>query len=282
MSITNLSSHQNNTFHWRNNSGELDVFEASNYFSSANDTRNPGYITETRPINVKQTAARLSLDIPMRKNPIPPEIFRALDQKQGKLETKKHKQPSSPGGRLASFLNSLFNQTHLKKKKSKSKSGKDSDFDDGNSPGGRRKRRSSISHFRINTNNNNNNNVSADDANTPIKSYRGFRNLSGQNRTTLQDEIYGEKKPADSAWMDKKYSRVPGRINLKSVFSNRKSVEFGKFIDDDDGGDSDSSSDLFDLPNHELDFYSSGLPVYETTHMDRIKIVTPISRVTTV
>ncbi|KAM1683997.1 hypothetical protein TB2_034698 [Malus domestica] len=58
----------------------------------------------------------------------------------------KYKQPSSPGGRLASFLNSLFNQSASKKKKSKS-SATQSMKDEEESPGGRR-RRSSISHFR--------------------------------------------------------------------------------------------------------------------------------------
>jgi hypothetical protein len=40
----------------------------------------------------------------------------------------------------------------------------------------------------------------------------------------------------------------------------------------DDGTESDSSSDLFELQNYDLaGTYSNGLPVYETTRMDSIK-----------
>ncbi|KAI3452919.1 hypothetical protein Pfo_009582 [Paulownia fortunei] len=332
MSLTGLSSDPNkmykNSFHWRNDSGELDVFEAARYFSSAND-QNPGcingvnlsqkFIREDRQ-HVQRGAARMSLDMPMR-NPIPPE-YHVMDQKQMK-ENKKYKQPSSPGGRLASFLNSLFNQTPLKKKKSKSGS-TTKDFEE-ESPGGRRKRRSSISHFRITSNTTS---VAATAskslysssssgfrtpppyANTPTKSYKEFRNLSdhhqvislpkssGNSKPTLQNELHAEKKGTDYAWMEAKFrlsNGVPEKLlkNGDFGFSNRNSTanwvdaypseerEFRKFSDADDGADTDSSSDLFDLPNHDLDFYSSGLPVYETTHMDRIKIGAPISSATT-
>ncbi|KAF2325471.1 hypothetical protein GH714_029167 [Hevea brasiliensis] len=53
--------------------------------------------------------------------------------------------------------------------------------------------------------------------------------------------------------------------------------EFRKFDEVDDGAESDSSSDLFELQNYDLGIYSSGLPVYETTHMDSIKRGAPIS-----
>ncbi|GFP87294.1 hypothetical protein PHJA_000873100 [Phtheirospermum japonicum] len=282
MSVTGFSSDHNNKIyknpsHWRKNSGELDVFEASKYFSSATD-QNPSLNRH----NIIPT--RMSLDMPIMRNPIiPPEFHHVgLDQKQPKLENKKYKQPSSPGGRLASFLNSLFNQTSLKKKKSKP--GKD--FDDENTPGpGRRKRRSSISHFRIITSSAANSSAASDHisrsgfrtpppyADTPTKSYKAISLLpagkGGNFKTTLQDELCVEKN-------DEK-TRAPGK-------NDPKNLDFGfrKFDDGDDGADSDSSSDLFDLPNHDLDFYSSGLPVYETTHMDRIKLVAPISRATTV
>lgn len=43
-------------------------------------------------------------------------------------------------------------------------------------------------------------------------------------------------------------------------------------IDDiDDGGETDSSSDLFELQIYDLDYYSNGLPVYESTDIDSIK-----------
>ncbi|KAL3644598.1 hypothetical protein CASFOL_009778 [Castilleja foliolosa] len=269
-----------NPSHWRNNSGELDVFEASKYFSD----QNPGPNIPTR----------MSLDMPIMRNPIiPPEFNQmGLDQKQPKLENKKLKQPSSPGGRLASFLNSLFNQTSLKKKKSKP--GKD--FDDENTPGaGRRKRRSSISHFRIITSSSSN--AAAGDnsrpytpppyADTPIKSYKAISILpagkGGTLKTTLKDELSVDKNEEKIRITrdDNNNSK-----NMDFGFIDWKSEErvFRKFHDGDDGGDSDSSSDLFDLPiSHELDdFYSNGLPVYETTNVDTIKLAAPVSRATTV
>lgn len=48
----------------------------------------------------------------------------------------------------------------------------------------------------------------------------------------------------------------------------------------DDGFESDSSSDLFELQNYDLGLYSSGLPVYETTHMERINRGAPIANAT--
>ncbi|KAL0372523.1 UNVERIFIED_CONTAM: protein BIG GRAIN 1-like E [Sesamum calycinum] len=160
MSVTGFSSDPNkmykNSFHCRNDSGELDVFEAAGYFSSVNTDQSPGayiinganfaqkFIREEKQQHVQR--ARMSLDMPIR-NPVPAE-YHIMDQKQMIKENKKHKQPSSPGGRLASFLNSLFSQTHLKKKKSKSGSTMKDSLEE-ESPGGRRKRRSSISHFRI-------------------------------------------------------------------------------------------------------------------------------------
>ncbi|KAG6432657.1 hypothetical protein SASPL_104239 [Salvia splendens] len=50
--------------------------------------------------------------------------------------------------------------------------------------------------------------------------------------------------------------RVSEKMNMK------------KLSEEEDGAESDSSSDLFDLPNHELDFFSSSLPVYETNYME--------------
>ncbi len=53
--------------------------------------------------------------------------------------------------------------------------------------------------------------------------------------------------------------------------------QFVKFSEVDDGGESDSSSNLFELQNYDLGYCASGLPVYETTDMDSIKRGAPIS-----
>lgn len=253
-----------NSFHWRNDSGELDVFEASRYFSAAaNDHQ------------ISRPAARRSLDMPiMRSNPNPPDYHHIIESKQIKDQSKKFKQPSSPGGRLATFLNSLFNQTPLKKKKKSSKSAAAAkDFEE-ESPGGRRKRRSSISHFRITSTAKNA--AAADNGSgfrtpppyaiTPTKSYKELTRFAEHNSISLP-QICAERNGADCAWIEEKL-RVSEKINGGNL---------RKLSEEDDGAESDSSSDLFDLPNHDLDFFSSSLPVYESTRMERIRIATPIS-----
>ncbi|XP_059317140.1 protein BIG GRAIN 1-like E [Lycium ferocissimum] len=291
---------------WRKNSGEIDVFEAAKYFSGANEEYYSGY-------NNKQSlrGGRKSFDMPMMRNSsslLPSQTtyhHHIMDQKPTiiKKDQKKYKQPSSPGGRLASFLNSLFNQTSSKKKKS-SQSLKD---EDDQSPSGRRKRRSSISHFSfrsssniITTTNTNTTNSSSSDsksslnsgfrtpppyAPTPTKSYKDFKSFGLGKQ---QHEVYGDKKNAtDNSWLDEKlklsknngvYYSDKYKNTSNGLLLSEKTKTYNRVVVDDDDGDSDSSSDLFDLPNIDLDYYSSsGLPVYETTHMDNIKRGAPIS-----
>ncbi|KAH6802168.1 hypothetical protein C2S51_033614 [Perilla frutescens var. frutescens] len=281
-----LSSEPNktykNSFHWRNDSGELDVFEAARYFSGAGNDQAAAaaavpaaYINFIREDRRHHAAARRSLDVPiMRSNPInPSDYHNIIDQKQLKEPNKmKLKQPSSPGGRIASFLNSLFNQTSLKKKK-KSKTGKDFEEESSGTAGGRRKRRSSISHFRITSTTKN----AATDkgsgfrtpppyANTPTKSYKELARFAANHHAVCLK--------AGGLNLEEKKLRVSEKM-LKINIGNLEKMEV-----EDDGAESDSSSDLFDLPNHDLDFFSSGLPVYESTHMERIRIATPISSAT--
>ncbi|KAL0380655.1 UNVERIFIED_CONTAM: protein BIG GRAIN 1-like E [Sesamum angustifolium] len=96
------------------------------------------------------------------------------------------------------------------------------------------------------------------------------------------------KTSTDCGRMDEKFRFSNGNISRNGLSSTRISSarnwaddeqirELRKFSDVDDGADSDSSSDLFDLPNHDLDFYSNGLPVYGTTNIDRIRIGAPVS-----
>ncbi|XP_019180280.1 PREDICTED: protein BIG GRAIN 1-like E, partial [Ipomoea nil] len=130
------------SLHWRNDSGELDVFEAAKYFADANEISSFAHRTRYEPWRGGRKSLDMALSFRKSSLILPPEMEKPRASSNIIKENKKHKQPSSPGGRLASFLNSLFNQT---KKKSKSKSGKD---DEDESLGGvRRRRRSSISHF---------------------------------------------------------------------------------------------------------------------------------------
>ncbi|XWS64169.1 hypothetical protein CRYUN_Cryun06bG0163300 [Craigia yunnanensis] len=315
MSVTGVSDPDRmfkKSFHRRNDSSDLDVFEAARYFSGYNEVASYNCATFTQKIMREERqpwrGGRISLDVPVR-NPLPQQTH--VVEKQ--IKEKKYKQPSSPGGRLASFLNSLFNQTGSKKKKSKSTT--QSMKGEEESPGGRRKRRSSISHFRSSS--------TADTksfyfssssgfrtpppyAHTPTKSYKDFRSYSdhkqvvslsknniGQTKSTaLQNDLLDDKRNAtDYSWLDEKfkfndgYSEKHKNLGTRHQEKDRnwadpyplKEKEFRKFSEVDDGADSDSSSDLFELQNYDLGIYSSGLPVYETTHMDSIKRGAPIS-----
>ncbi|XP_076953443.1 protein BIG GRAIN 1-like E [Bidens hawaiensis] len=312
-----LTSQIKKPFHHRNGSDELDVFEAAGYFSGATENfsgtqRNNTSVNNTQKYSMKPIR-RMSLDMPnqLRGNSISPLQSMLLDPMVTTKE-KKFKQPSSPGGKLAHFLNSLFNQTSLKKSKSKKKSTKDED----ESPGGwKRKRRSSISHF---SNGNNTAatvvtaNVISDDkssfstsgfktppsyhvAHTPTKiaSYREPISYSCLKphpieitKTPLTEnlnkiETFGVKNDFPVKTMSFRNGVVEKVKILDEKHEEHKNdiKEFKKFSNDDDGADSDSSSDLFELANCDLGYScSSGLPVYETTRMDiSIKRGAPIS-----
>lgn len=314
------------SFHRRNDSGELDVFEAARYFSGGNEfiayngASFPHKMMLMREERQAWRGGRISLDMPMR-NSLPAAQSsahahaHALTAEKQMKEKIKYKQPSSPGGRLASFLNSLFNQTNSKKKKSKSTS--QSIKDEEESPGGRRKRRSSISHFRSSSTADSKSVYSSSssgfrtpppyananaNANTPIKTYKDFRSYSDHRQVVSlpngniikgnRNETLEEKRIKELAWLDEKFKFSNGSSEKHKNFSNRKGgvsspldqdreKEFRKLEEDEEidvGAESDSSSDLFELQNYELGCcYSNGLPVYETTHMDTIKKGAPIS-----
>ncbi|KAH7516126.1 protein BIG GRAIN 1-like E [Ziziphus jujuba] len=327
MSITGLADPDTKiykkSFHRRNDSGELDVFEAARYFSGYNEAAGYNGSTFTQKMMMKEDhrtwrGARISLDVPAMRSVLPHhQQSHQMVEKQ--IKDKKYKQPSSPGGRLASFLNSLFSQSASKKKKSKSSTQSMKDHEE-ESPGGRRKRRSSISHFRSSSTTDSKSIYSSSSsgfrtpppyAQTPTKSYKEFRSYSdhkqavslskcnnnniGQVRSIgLQNhEVLDDKRERELSWLDEKFKFSNGLAekykNLGSgilsekdriwmeKFPPEENGGFRKFNDIDDGADSDSSSDLFELQNYDLGLYSNGLPVYETTNMDSIKRGTPIS-----
>lgn len=309
-------------YHSRNDStGELDVFEAARYFSGYNEVvgynnnNNGSGFTQKMIMREDQRhgqhrAGRISLDMPMRSL-LPHQFHHGEKQHVNVKEKKKHKQPNSPGGRLASFLNSLFSsQSASKKKKSKSTTTHNSmkDNEDHESPGGRKWRRSSISHFRrSSTSDNSKSNIIYSslssgfrtppyiNVQTPTKSCKEFRtlisssdhkqqkyNTNGHVNNSTSSSLQNEKKKREpETFLDEshKYYCRNG-LPEKDKYSLEEK-EFRKFDNnnevDDDGADSDSSSDLFELQNYDLGYYPSGLPVYETTNMDNIKRGAPIS-----
>lgn len=341
MSVVGLASSDQmfkKSLHRKNDSGELDVFEAAKYFSVGGNHEIYGYTNMNSSCGGRdhhhpyQEKRRLSLDVaPIIRNAISKQTaVLVMDHQLKKQQTnakennnKKHKQPSSPGGRLASFLNSLFNQKSISsKKKKKSCNIKDDELIDDESPpavaaGWRRKRRSSISHFRSTATTT----ITADakslysssgsgfrtppppytTTTTPTKAYKDLNKLHVManlisSKPTTTDNIINDV--SDYAWLDEKlgftennYQNKQSRNNINALLIPDKKIqqsinwvadrgdekEFKKFNEDEDGADTDSSSDLFELPNYDLGCFSSGLPVYETTNVDSIKRTPPIS-----
>ncbi|CAN6843981.1 hypothetical protein Bca4012_049778 [Brassica carinata] len=297
-------------FHKRNDahSGELDVFEAAVYFSGYNEfsscdhrhTHKHGYNAareeNRRRWGILGGGRRISLDLPIRCSEQVHHLHQDHLEKPEVKATKertsnaRYKQPSSPGGKIVSFLNSLFHQAGSKKNKSKSKP-TDREVDEEIHGGGwmRRRRRSSISHFLSSSRSNSTTTTTASASsksllsssssgfrtpppysNTPTKNYKQFLNFTS---ATNQVEIQEEKKVnKELSWLDEKLKVMESLSEKKKVWSDHDDDDDHRRIkrqgDDDDGMESDSSSDLFELQNYELS--RGGLPVYETTNVANI------------
>lgn len=278
-----------NSSQFRNDSGELVVFEAARYFSGGDESsscyRNSSSAFPHREGGRGTAAARMSLDMPAMNA----GNISAIQKEYLTREKKKYKQPSSPGGRLASFLNSLFNQANSKKNKKKKKKSKTSggaaDSDEEDCYSGDR-RRSSISHIRITAPSASNYQdpnspysaaaTPPSYAKTPNKSPFGDLKIFSDRRKAAPPHRNGDgvAEIEQFRFNDERFRNPTAKCTPAYDEDKRK---FEKFNDDgDDGEDSDSSSDLFDLPN--LDFYSRDLPVYGTTDMGRIRIGAPTAK----
>ncbi|CAM8876619.1 unnamed protein product [Rhodiola kirilowii] len=279
----------------RNNSGELDVFEAANYFSShdqpslsTNNKHNKQNFTTNSCKDYqawKPSGARMSLDLPGRSTSKPrvPEATQTGHFVIKEKISKSNKQPSSPGGRLASFLTSLFTHTASKKKKKLLQ-------EEQRQP---RMRRSSISH--VDSRSLYSQSKTASGFRTPPPVYKTFFDDSkslqdhkqrvsptlpkisnGIERSSTNGLIEKEMVLADkkTEFKFKKVENIFKEVDqLKKAADNNivKDFEFKKVLQDDDGDQSDTSSDLFELKNYDVSEFRSGLPVYETTNVDQIK-----------
>ncbi|KAL8161441.1 hypothetical protein V2J09_012930 [Rumex salicifolius] len=281
--------------HRRTDSGELDVFEAERYFSTATEHLSQATtttITFPQRIGTMKSAnprpsGRASLDMPRLL--LNPQQNILLPQNK---EKKKHNQPNSPGGKLASFFNSLINQAVSKKKKpSKSPNDNTEQESLGGDDGWRTRRRNSITTTKPTA-------ISDIDAksirsssslvsgfrtpppymiNTPIKPYKKHTNSTSQttNPNWFREEFKFVNGLSSSSAKDLGYFEKKAEVDGGS---------FKGFMEEEDGDDSDSSSDLFELQlnyddhhhhhnlHHKLGYCATDLPVYETTHLDTIKI----------
>ncbi|XP_038892897.1 protein BIG GRAIN 1-like E [Benincasa hispida] len=266
MSITgHLSGNPDKLFrkslHRRKDSGELDVFEAARYFSGSNELPYTAATTyETSLFSQKifredhgdRRGGRMSLDLPIRTNviPLPPPPYTA-EKQSIKDQKKQRQQPSSPGGRLANFLNSLFNQSSSKKKKKPKNPIRNEDL---HQEIGGKKRRSSLSTLIDSKFSSNSSKIS------------GFRTPPAPNCCTVQTPSKNYKEIR--SFLDQKRAANSSK-NLGNGIDKKKSEMWRKINDPDEGDESDSSSDLFELRIYDkFDCYSSTeLPVYQTTNI---------------
>ncbi|KAL8142302.1 hypothetical protein V2J09_015334 [Rumex salicifolius] len=294
--------------HRSNNSGELDVFTAESYFSSNGTTlmHELGMMAIRDDCNTRNRQqgwreGRVSLDIPSMKYTTTSSHHyhhhhhhhyhrqhSVTQPPQDKDVIKKHRQPSSPGGKLASFFNSLITHAVSKKKKIPKLPSSEQE-----SPNNWRKLK--INNFSGSTTRTTNTNSDPYPINTPTKTpYKNLFSKSRCKNINPNTKANSATQVLDLEWLDEKLKCIGvlsssdqkqssnkgfdrQRCSLdkeRSLIGRNSSAETGinkRFKEEDgDGGESDSSSDLFELQlNYE--YCSSGLPVYETTCVDTIK-----------
>ncbi|XP_072955541.1 uncharacterized protein [Typha angustifolia] len=222
--IAGLPSINKPSHHHRNDSFELEIFDAKRYFSGGTDDF--ALINSFKPRKEEEppkTTTKRSFDLRIKE--------------KEKEKEKKCKQPSSPGVRLAGFLNSFFNQAVSRKKSTSTKRSTMEDNKEGRFLCGR----SSINSSRS---------TRLTDAKAIYSCESGDFRASflypstpselGEEKgsTTDHDEYVGKK------WaLNKKSELTPWR-SWKSSRRNEQE-EAG------DGWESDSSSDLFELKNYD-------------------------------
>ncbi|OWM75877.1 hypothetical protein CDL15_Pgr009521 [Punica granatum] len=311
------------SFHQRkHDSGELDVFEATRYYSGQNES-GLGPHGASHPWRTR----RMSLDEHVRRSSLFLHQGQLGKQIKNNNNTNDHRhkheprQPRSPGGRLASFLNSLFNQSNSKKKKSNKSSSSgsgsvlQSSGKEHEDPDQRRRRRSSISHFRSSSTSSvteshsksrTGNVISNDHTNygnnvhpsvtTPTKSYKDLRSFldhgqveasskpiaSTGDKTKIRSGSIGGKSRSELKSLENEEKVICGmefyrkfKDNKNNNNNNNAGSKESMLVAEEE--ESDSSSDLFELQIGGGGYCSSDLPVYDTTHIERIKTGAPIS-----
>ncbi|KAL8242722.1 hypothetical protein R6Q59_013024 [Mikania micrantha] len=225
------------------------------------------------------------------------EDLRSKQQNEGKLmktksralkmygDLKKMKQPISPGGRLFSFLNSLFTAGNSKNTKRSSFSGESYDNSrshvNGQSKFGGESTCSSASSYSRSC-------LSNTSSSRGKLGYNSRRSVNESEHRSL----YGDESNPHALKFVKNYSnneykahsseKTEAPSNVSRNYNKKVEYEFDLIKceneidlnddddDDDDDAASDTSSDLFELENFStigMENYGDELPVFETTHL---------------
>lgn len=204
-------------------------------------------------------------------------------------DLKKVKQPISPGGRLSSFLNSLFATGNTKKRNTSSATasgaGRYTDHLDRKSKSANASTCSSASSFSRSclSNTPSSRGRSSNDVKRSVRFYPVSVIVDEDCQPCGQKSLYKEETmkfaknsmkeeiiKRDSNEKNRRISEAAKKLlkdYQKKVESEYDSVRNNEGEDDDE---SDSSSDLFELENLSTigSKYREELPVYETTHLD--------------
>ncbi|CAL9151604.1 unnamed protein product [Musa hybrid cultivar] len=240
-----------------NDSGELDVFEAALYFS--------GEVTDV-DLGLQRAwrTERRGSDTPTEAT-----LFHQPRKVESQFKDKKHKQPCSPGGKLANLVSSFFHQA-ASKKKSKAVSPSQS-FKEEYAERLARRSRKSINHPEIMRGRDYSDSIFSSDrrSGTGVSSPYPIVPLSSERENWYDKRVAGafllaERSKlitdgfAGNTWVEKGSCRMlhnreahqwaEAFIEKEDKCRRREEEE-----EEDDGG-SDSSSDLFELKSYDLVF----------------------------
>lgn len=262
-------------------SDELDVFDAARYFSGSIDCVS----NALREDKLMRKPAKKSLERATTSTPAAVNTAQASKKEITKDEP--YKQPSSPCGSLADFLSLLF-QSSLKKKLRYLEDGeKILELRDKSNVNSKAK---VTSHEAWQDNKvamiNDDHTWMAEKARFRERFFKNYKfasngtySLEDQGKKINGDEFCGECMvpnntelgavenkwvlKGNSAWKDKVWAnemKAKERRGFKRVV-----------LEEEDGGESDSSSDLFEIKSFCSGTLSSDLPVYGTTDMEFVK-----------
>ncbi|XP_057503987.1 protein BIG GRAIN 1-like B [Actinidia eriantha] len=196
---------------------------------------------------------------------------------------KKIKEPISPGGRLTSFINSLFANGNAKVKKTEKNSSSKSTQASSTCSSASSYSRSCLSKGSMNSKEKSNNGVKRTVRFYPVSVIVDEDCRPCGHKSIYQDDtsMFGSITKGDlnlavleKTWKIEEAASyiLKGYAKNDTMFRSKKAYKDEEDDDDDDLG-SDSSSDLFELDH--LTFignnktrYCEELPVYETTHVD--------------
>ncbi|WOL02565.1 protein BIG GRAIN 1-like E [Canna indica] len=308
MSTNNTTSHMNHHHrrhrhlynNWNQDSDELDVFEATRYFSGSTDSDlGGGARGSTDPHGVLEAGER-----PPRRGQKHASLDkRSIISASQMKEMKKSKQPSSPGAKLVSYLNSFFYQAASRRKLkclNPDSAARDApeDVEEAaeRSHGERERSRRSVGSSKTSgaAASKSSNFCGSSSFTTPhfhpnssLRKEKDHRlhGIRFQERERETENKWVLNKPGDDQYqMMKRYWFQEHELPLTSRSTRNKNSEDEEEEeeeDDDGDGESVSSSDLFELKiygqNNNGSFSSGGLPVFATTDIEAFKRETAIS-----